>query len=879
MKKFEQYLLFVLLFSLNNILEAQWVNQPLNINVAGFYSIDFINGLTGLAIYGYQGNIVKTTNGGNSWSEVSSGTTLSFRKIVFVNNLIGYVLPQWGGNLLKTINGGNGWFFTTKAYSDDFLSMFDMFFVDENKGWINSGGGLYYTNNGGSNWQKKKSYPLLPDDGGAHRMIKSIYMFDTLNGIGIGEYQKPLSGSTYTINSLIAKTIDGGENWSVVLENTPIVTEYVQFSSRKIGYAVGWGGIYKTEDGGNSWYTLSTGMQIPYTGLEVISDNELYILAAKTKYNSVILHSTDGGISWDKQFDKDVVLKAISFSGPYKGWVSGWKSPNDGTGILFTYQKYNVILSSYPSIGGIVNGGGLYNFNDTVKVNASANSNYGFINWTENGTEVSKNLQYNFVIKSDRTLVANFVQIPSPPIATEATSISQKSFIANWGTVSGATGYYFDIAIDNGFVNLISGFNNLDLKNTTTYNITNLNPGLTYYYRIRAYNAGGISPNSNIISATTIPGNPIATSATLVTRTGFTANWNAVQGATGYFLDVAYDNQFTNSFSGYKDFSVGNVNSFLITGLTAGQTYYYRLRSNGVSGVSSNSNTVSVSTSLDTPLAVSASAITRSGFTANWNITPGATGYFMDLSSDSLFANYVGYNNYSVGNVSSFVLTGLTAGQIYYYRVRANGVSGVSPNSNIICITTLPDAPVATSATSISNTGFIANWNTVSGAKGYYLDIATDNEFLNYLAGYKNKDIGNVLKYQVSNLAENKTYFYRIQAYTSGGPGAYSNIIAIGLTDVKVVENGIVKTFYLYQNYPNPFNPSTKIKFGLPKESIVRLTIYNSLGQLLMILIDKELGAGIYSVNFDASKLPNGTYIYKLQAGEFVKSKKMTLIK
>ncbi len=90
---------------------------------------------------------------------------------------------------------------------------------------------------------------------------------------------------------------------------------------------------------------------------------------------------------------------------------------------------------------------------------------------------------------------------------------------------------------------------------------------------------------------------------------------------------------------------------------------------------------------------------------------------------------------------------------------------------------------------------------------------------------------------------------------------------------------GTPETFQLHQNYPNPFNPSTVISFSTTREEQVRLNVYNILGEKVASLLDKRLGAGLYMVNFDASRLPAGVYVYSLEAGSFKESKKMTLVK
>ncbi len=97
-------------------------------------------------------------------------------------------------------------------------------------------------------------------------------------------------------------------------------------------------------------------------------------------------------------------------------------------------------------------------------------------------------------------------------------------------------------------------------------------------------------------------------------------------------------------------------------------------------------------------------------------------------------------------------------------------------------------------------------------------------------------------------------------------------------TGVTVNKNLPLK-FELYQNYPNPFNPSTQIQFSLPEASKVTLNVYNIIGQLVTNLVNESLGAGLHKVTFNGYGLPSGIYIYKLRTNNFVKTKKMTLLK
>jgi outer membrane protein assembly factor BamB len=92
-------------------------------------------------------------------------------------------------------------------------------------------------------------------------------------------------------------------------------------------------------------------------------------------------------------------------------------------------------------------------------------------------------------------------------------------------------------------------------------------------------------------------------------------------------------------------------------------------------------------------------------------------------------------------------------------------------------------------------------------------------------------------------------------------------------------EDLIPEDFTLSQNYPNPFNPTTKIQYGLPEASKVRLDVFNLLGQRVATLVDEKVKAGMHTVTFDASQLASGIYIYRLATSKAVFTKKLTLIK
>ncbi len=98
---------------------------------------------------------------------------------------------------------------------------------------------------------------------------------------------------------------------------------------------------------------------------------------------------------------------------------------------------------------------------------------------------------------------------------------------------------------------------------------------------------------------------------------------------------------------------------------------------------------------------------------------------------------------------------------------------------------------------------------------------------------------------------------------------------------VGITQNGttIPDNFVLHQNYPNPFNPTTKINFELSKSTNVKLTVYNSIGQIVMNIFEGFKSAGSYQAEFNGSSLSSGTYYYRLDTDYFTETKKMQMIK
>jgi hypothetical protein len=111
-------------------------------------------------------------------------------------------------------------------------------------------------------------------------------------------------------------------------------------------------------------------------------------------------------------------------------------------------------------------------------------------------------------------------------------------------------------------------------------------------------------------------------------------------------------------------------------------------------------------------------------------------------------------------------------------------------------------------------------------------------------------------------------------------PRSITTIVFNGnLVDAIEAETVIPVELSLAQNFPNPFNPTTTIEYSLVVDSYVQMKVFTISGQHIATLVNKKMPAGRHTVNFDASGLVTGVYVYQIQAGEFRASRKMVLIK
>jgi hypothetical protein len=180
------------------------------------------------------------------------------------------------------------------------------------------------------------------------------------------------------------------------------------------------------------------------------------------------------------------------------------------------------------------------------------------------------------------------------------------------------------------------------------------------------------------------------------------------------------------------------------------------------------------------------------------------------------------------------------------------------------------------SFTGISNgKEVILNWSTASELNNQLFEIqrsfeGSDFATIGFVNGKGTTSEKQDYIYKDKILSDGK-YYYRLKQIDYLGQSEYSDIIEM---DIRAFSS-----YLLEQNFPNPFNPTTTIGYGLKEKSNVKITVINSIGEEVALLVNQEKESGYHTIEFNAANLPSGVYFYQLRAGNFIEMKKMILIK
>ncbi len=278
-----------------------WISQ-LSDYYGFFMSVYFNDSDHGWAA-GYGGAIIRTTDGGANWEEVTKASEEDLEDTWFADNMNGWVVGD-NGIILHTDNGGVSWNIQLSGINEILHSIH---FIDENTGWaVGDGGTILKTTNGGQDWFEQIS--------GKTSELNSVFFIDASTGW--------IAGSDHTL----LKTIDGGENWTDMADEDDY-TWYnsVFFVNEDQGWLTGFNGmVLKTTDGGDSWYQVW-----PFDGnlffdeIYFVDSLNGWLIGSDSELEGVLLKTVDGGESWEKQtYGTTNNIYAIFFVDQQTGWLA-----------------------------------------------------------------------------------------------------------------------------------------------------------------------------------------------------------------------------------------------------------------------------------------------------------------------------------------------------------------------------------------------------------------------------------------------------------------------------------------------------------------------------------------------------------------------------
>jgi photosystem II stability/assembly factor-like uncharacterized protein len=872
---------------------ANWQSQISNTS-STLRCVCFADATTGW-IAGSEGVLLKTDNAGASWMKQNSGTSQHLHGIDFINAGAGWSVGE-NGTILHTSDGGANW---SSQVSGTTRALYAVNFFDNNLGWAAGNSGiLLKTSNGGQTWQQQ----VLP---AANLYDIAVHDANTLW----------LAGSA----GVILHSMDGGANWSKQTSGTTEDLQSLAFLDANLGWAVGNKGIIlKTTNAGELWVKQTSN-----------TTEDLYGVSARDA-----MHVTAVG-------DKGVVLASLQAEDRQAPALT---IDQPQAGQIFTLDNLPIVVTGTANdehsvtvkIGAEVLplAGNTYSYRlylpagpHVIRVQAADAA--GNLSVAEVNVEVQMNLpkgemQY-YLTGSGSTAELSFTPMSS--------TVTSETYIGSWAREFSTTltGYLNGSEYDYR-VRLASGSGSMpitlswfveresrrELLAATTFSISSnvyteysgtaigpaniALPGHKLIFEVSAIAPGGMRwGGGSSGSAINVPGGltlpPAApqlvspANAALEQPRNLTLSWSATASATKYHLQVATDSLFGNMILDYANLA---GTSFAVGPLAGSTRHYWRVRASNEGGPSLWSSTWHFTTIMAAPaaptlLSPADGAINTSiAPSLTWNAASEAASYHLQVATQSSFATTV--IDDSTLTATSRQVGPLQHNTVYYWRVAAKNIGGVSAYSQVRRFTTIVQLPAAVQLLTPAH-GAVLSADTVRclwrssapAVQRYWFEWAADS--LMQSAARDTSFAANDTTITLRQLAPNQAYWWRVKARNIAGWGEFSEKRKFTVIVSSVASrNETPRAFHLAQNYPNPARPGTEIRFQLPRPSSVSLKIFNALGEEIRALVDAPFEAGSHRALWDGKDnngklVASGVYLYQLRAGEFAQVRKMSLIR
>ena len=715
-------------------------------------------------------------------------------------------------------------------------SMRDIFFIDETTGWVcGNAGYIYATTDGGATWTEQTS--------GVTKDLQKVYFLNKNLG-----YIATAQGSAL-------KTTDGGNSWVEYnfanlrpsvgfgycngLYFTNDTTGFIIAGALKYFY------LFKTTDGGMDWAVkdslITTDNTIRWYDINFYNDSLGVIVSSKKNQQK---YTTDGGETWklstaivDNFFSNQKAVKwltpttiiSMGEGNEFNGVpVPIYKSTNGGV----TWAKKNQsVTTCFDRVEDVY-------FKDSLNgIGVGSNGFYkGFVINTTDGGETWLTSQTQYALGFIAVAGYNntiYGLSPSSHIV-KSTDFGTTWTLLFFTNPTSITGMYFDN--DKGFAMTRSG----------DFYVSNDGTGQSWEYLSNT----GLNEANSMYFFNSTTGVILEENQEIVKTTDGGQTWRIVLSPIPYGSRNKLGGiTFGDATTGYAWFSLNDYAEYHVFKSTdAGETWNQVMLATGPGYMQGN----------------------LVFFDANTGVLLGPSNYKMRTTD--------GGQTWDTANVNNFPSYLVNKG--FEDVARISDTKAVAVGDNFICMTT--------------DKGL--NWNYIDhkindiDSSFYVVEFSgPDTGYIGCFNGVGLRTTDGGFTWQESDSLKNKYYLYAC-AINKDGSVFFGTSLGYILGDLSLtgIQTGKGTSgpdkYTLSQNYPNPFNPITRIEYTIPNNergnnSFVQLKIYDLLGREVRTLVNNYQKAGSYRVDFNGANLPSGVYFYRLQAGNYIQTRKLILMK
>jgi hypothetical protein len=841
------------------------------------------------------GGIFRSTDNGASWDSVHVVSTYTLA-VSGANLFAG--TDYYGGVFLST-NNGTSWTqvnsgLTGRAVLSLAVSGTYLFAGTE-------GGGVFLSTNNGTSWTQVN-------------IVSTYANVGALAVVGTNLFAGTYGGGVFL-------STNNGTSWTAVntgLSNTNVQSLAVRGTNLFAGTD---GGVFLSTNNGTDWTVFNTGLTNTVVQSLAVSGTNLFVGGQRTLGNiGCVLFFTNNGTDWpaiNTNLTNISYVRSLAITGTHL-----FAGTNSGV-FRRSLSDWMLLLTPSYGLGGITvptsfrwraNPQALaYAFQ--ISTDASF-SNLVVNQYTTDTTYTVSDLQlstvYYWRVRAENaawasewrsgqltTKLTSPPQLSSPP--SGATLVSKTPTLI-WDPIVSTAKYTLQLAIRSAFDAIIY------TKDTSSISVTlpQVEGSTKYFWRVRAQTPGDTTAWSEIRNFTTVPNAPSAITPIYPDSNKQDVyqndwlTWQPDTTATSYLVQISQSPLFTTIFDSALVRSAGYRNPSKV--FASGSTYFWRVRGTNIGGDGPYSAVWSFKVGNEVRVPATSYSYSNIDFgrVKVWQYKDTLVTIF-NQGTDTLKIQsiYIPGGMFSARLYSGFVPPGKSFNDTIRFSPTTYG-------NMLASIVVMSNSASGRDTIKVSGVGLAAalkfnvaqvNFGLVLLGKSKDTAVTVLNQGNDTLRissiTCKHPAITSASASLIipPNGSAIDTFRFAPQTvgsvlgtmlFVNNGLGTYDTLRVIGsgvTATTGIAQDEAPSSFELKQNYPNPFNPSTIIAYAVPRSAYVSLRIFNTLGQEVDLLVNDQMSPGYYRVRWNASNVPSGIYFYRLQAGEFVETKKMVLLR